>query len=139
MRQEQKEYNGKAIVIPSKFQGFLLMFTQTKLPIQAKEGKANVQNLSSSCASCIGCYSAVIVAGKIWKGDIAECIWKEQYLFASKRKQKTLSLSFFSSLISLGLQVFLFQHLNGLTKITSYFSIPARKRLLLWLISSTEL
>lgn len=74
---------------------FWFSLTQSYL---AKERKANVQNLVSSYASCIGCYLAVIVAGKIWKGDIAEYIWKEQYLFASKRKWKKLFLFNFSHL-----------------------------------------
>lgn len=45
--------------------------------------------------------------------EIVEYIWKEKNLFASKRKQKVLfSFSFFSSLIGLCIEIFLFQKLS---------------------------
>lgn len=66
----------------------------------------------------VGSYSAsVIVGGKIWKGAIAEYVWKEQNMFASNRKWKALfGSSFFSALIGLYIQIFLFQHLNWIDK-----------------------
>lgn len=60
--------------------------------------------------------------------DIVEYIWKEQNLFSSKRKWEVLFyFSFFSSLIGLCVQIFLYCHLNWIDRDNLLFFIPGRK------------
>lgn len=52
MSQEHNKYNGKAVMMASEFQKvFFSVQLERQLPIQAKKGKAEVQNFSVTCAS----------------------------------------------------------------------------------------
>lgn len=89
-----------------------------QLPIPGKKRKAEVQNLGAACASVdFGSYPAAVpVGGKNWKGDV-DCIWNEQNLFSSKRQWEVLFyFPFFSSLMGLCIQIFLYCHLNWIDR-----------------------
>lgn len=73
--------------------------------------------------------------------EIVEYIWKEQNLFSSKRKWKALFyFSFFSSLIGLYLEIFLYCHLNWIDRDNLlFFSFLEERIVLLQPRSSSDL
>lgn len=120
MIQEHSKHNGKVITTASKFQRVFfsvhLVMTVT-YPYKERKGRSS----KSECYMCLRCILTLTqqlshLVAKFGK-EIVEYIWKEQNLFSSKRKWKVLFyFSFFSSLIGLCIQIFLYCHLNWIDR-----------------------